>query len=417
MKVEISIPEVVDIFKEINKQPEQLYEMIRVDIRETVGKYLSELMDAELTHFLGRKRYERRQGNVNHRNGSYDRNFTLKGIGEVDIQVPRDRQGNFKTHVIPRSKRYEDAIRQDLCLMFLTGISTRTLSMISKKLIGRKISAGEVSNANKELIEAAEKWRTRDLSQELFKYIFVDGVCFDMRIGKSIETVPVLVAIGVKKSGHKMVLGLQAGDKESASNWREFFKDFKKRGLNSQEVTLGIMDGLPGLERVFKEEFTNSRVQRCQVHVARNILAKVSKKLKKAVADDLRSIFYASSKKKAKEFVEQFTNKWEKDLPSAVKCLDSSINSCLTFFDFPEEEWISLRTTNIIERLNKEFKRRTKSMEIVAGERACYTLLAFICLKMELHWRSNPIGKVRNNLPFFKELAVDQAVINFTQNS
>lgn len=411
MKVEISVPEVVNIFKEIQEQPEQLYEMIRTDIRETIGKYLSGLMDAELTHFLGRKRYERRQGDVNHRNGSYDRNFTLKGIGEVDLQVPRDRKGAFKTNVIPRGKRYEDALRQDVCLMFLTGISTRSLSMISKKLIGRKISAGEVSNVNKQLIEAAEKWRTRDLSEESIKYMFVDGVCFDMRIGKSIETVPVLVAIGVKETGHKLVLGLQAGDKESASNWREFFKDLKKRRLDCQKVTLGIMDGLPGLERVFKEEFSNAKIQRCQVHVAKNVLAKVTKKFKTAVADDIRSIFYASSKKKAMEFFSEFKKRWGKDLPSAVKCLDNSIVACLTFFTFPEEEWISLRTSNIIERLNKEFKRRTKPMEIVAGEQACYTLLAFISIKMELHWRSNPIGKVRKNLPFFKELAHN----NFTQ--
>ena len=119
----------------------------------------------------------------------------------------------------------------------------------------------------------------------------LDGVCFDMRIGKSIETVPVLVAIGVEESGHKLVLGLQAGDKESASNWREFFKDLKNRGLDFGKVTLGIMDGLPGLERVFKEEFTNAKTQRCQVHVARNVLAKVPKSLKKAVSDDMRSIF------------------------------------------------------------------------------------------------------------------------------
>ena len=254
MKLEISVPEVVNIFKEIQEKPEQLFEMIRSDIRQTIGQYLSDLMDAELTHFLGRKRYERLQGDVNHRNGSYDRNFTLKGIGEVDIQVPRDRKGEFKTRVIPRGKQYENALRQDLCLMFLTGISTRSLSMISKKLIGRRISATEVSNVNRELIEAAEKWRTRDLSEESIKYMFLDGVCFDMRIGKSIETVPVLVAIGVKKTGHKLVLGMQAGDKESASNWREFFKDIKKRGLDGREVTLGIMDGLPGLDRVFKEE-------------------------------------------------------------------------------------------------------------------------------------------------------------------
>ena len=413
MKVKISVPEAVTIFKEIQKQPEKVFEMIRVEIRESVGKYLSKMMGLELTDFLGRVPYERKERNTNHRNGSYNRRFTLKGIGEVDLKVPRDRKGNFKTQVIPRSKRYEDEIRQDLCLMFLTGISTRTLSMISTRLIGRKISPAEISNVNKELIDAVEKWRSRDLSEESIKYLFLDGVCFHMRIDGSIETVPVLVAIGVTETGRKLVLGLQAGDKESASNWRESIKDLKKRGLDGRNATLGIMDGLPGLERVFKEEFPKAKVQRCQVHVAKNVLAKVPKKLKQAVADDMRSIFYASSKKKALEFFAAFKKKWEKELPSAVKCLESSIDSCLTFFKFPEEEWISLRTTNIIERLNKEFKRRTKPMEILAGENACYTLLAFICIKMELHWRSNPIGKVHYNLPSLKKL-VDK---NFTQKT
>ena len=413
MKVEISVPEVVSIFKEIQEQPERIFEMIRVEIRENVGEYLSELMKVELTRFLGRESYERVESDVDHRNGSYGRHFTLKGIGEVGVKVPRDRDGNFKTQVIPRSKRYESELRQDLSMMFLTGVSTRALSMMSKRLIGRKISPSEVSNANKELIDAVENWRTRDLSEETVKYLFLDGVNFDMRIGGSIEKVPVLVAIGVTETGHKRVLGFQAGDKESAPTWREFFKDLKKRGLDGSKMVLGVMDGLPGLEKVFKEEFPKAKVQRCQVHVVRNVLAKVPKKLKKAVADDIRSIFYASSKQKAMGFFDIFREKWRRDLPSAVKCLENSIEACLTYLMCPEEEWISLRTTNIIERLNKEFKRRTKPMEIVAGENACYTLLAFICLKMELHWKSNPIGKVRKNLPFFKELVET----NFTQKT
>lgn len=414
MRVKISVPEVVEMFKEIQAQPEKLFEMIRGEVRQTVGHYLSKMMGMELTHFLGREPYERGQGEVNHRNGSYDRNFTLKGIGEVGLKIPRDRKGSFKTQIIPRSKQYEDELREDLTFMFLTGISTRSLSMISNRLIGRKISPAEVSNANKELIEAVEGWRTRDLSKHAIKYLFVDGVCFDMRIDRRIEKVPVLVAIGVTETGHKLVLGFQAGDKESASHWREFFKDLKIRGLDGRKVTLGIMDGLTGLEKVFREEFPNAKVQRCQLHVARNVLAKVTtKRLKKAVADGMRSIFYSSSKDKAMVFFAEFKERWEKEIPSAVKCLENSLDACLTFFRYPEEEWISLRTTNIIERLNKEFKRRTKPMEIVAGENACYTLLAFICLKMELHWRSNPIGKVRKNLPFLKELTDN----NFTQNN
>jgi putative transposase len=280
-------------------------------------------------------------------------------------------------------------------------------------LIGRRISATEVSNASKQLTDAAEAWRQRDLSKEKIKYIYADGTLFPMRIERSIERVPLLVAIGVTEDGYRTVLGIQSGDKESATTWREFFADLKRRGLDSSAVELGIIDGLPGLERIFKEEFLNAKVQRCQIHVARNILAKVPKKLKKIIADEVRSIFYASSKKKALEFFNQFKDRWEKEIPSAVKCLENSLESCLTYLKFPEEEWVCLRTTNVIERVNKEFKRRTKPMEILAGERSCYTLLAFICLKMELTWRSKPIGKVPINLPSLRKLAEN----NFTQNS
>ncbi len=412
MKMEITVTEALEMINEIRKQPDDLFEMIRTDVRQSVGHYLSELMDTELTDFLGRKRYERIEGNRNHRNGSYGRKYTLKGIGNVAVQVPRDRNGDSRTHVIPRSRQYEDALREDLCVMFLSGVSTRTLSLMSEKLIGRKISATEVSNASKQLAGAVEAWRERDLSVEPIKYMYIDGTLFSMRIDGSIEKVPVLVVIGVTETGHRTVLGLQSGDKESATSWREMFKDLKKRGLDASRIQLGIMDGLPGLERVFSEEFAKAKVQRCQIHVSRNILAKVPKKLKKDVADEVRSIFYAASKSKAMAFFESFKAKREKDLPSAVKCLANSLSACLTYLQYPDEEWVCLRTTNVIERVNKEFKRRTKPMEILAGERSCYTLLTFVCLKMEIHWRSKPIGKVAANLPFMKNMAE----YNFTHN-
>jgi len=411
VKVEISVSEIVQVFKEIQEQPEKILEMVKTDMPHAVGGYLSEIMRLELTKYLGRQPYERTDEQTNHRNGSYPRCFTLKGIGEVPVQMPRDRNGEYQTQVIPKSKRYEDELRQDIAMLFLSGVSTRTLAMISHRLIGQKISAGEVSRCSRELVQAIENWRNRNLSLMRFKYLFCDGVYFEMRVARTIEKVSVLVVIGVAENGQKQVISIQSGDKESASSWRETFKDLKHRGLDSQTVTLGIMDGLPGLEKVFREEFPQGKVQRCQVHVARNVLAKVPQKLKQDVADDIRSIFYASSRQKALEFSNQFTERWQKEVPSAVKCLQNSLDSCLTFFDFPEEEWISLRTTNVIERLNKEFKRRTKPMEIVAGENACYTLLAFISLKMEIHWRSNPVGKVRYNLPTLRNLIEG----NFTQ--
>ena len=413
MKIKLSVPEFLLVCKAFRLRPERIFKMIRSEIREAVGHYLNEMMKAELTDYLGRQPYERKNSDGNHRNDGYHRSVTLKGIGTVGVEVPRDRKGLFKSLVLPRSKQMEEGLRRDICLMFLTGISTRTLSMLSSQLIGRRISHSQVSLVSKELIDAVEQWRERDLSAERIKYLFVDGVCFKMRVAKSVENVPVLVAIGVYESGQRMVLGLQAGDKESATCWREFFKDLKRRGLDGRNVQLGIMDGLPGLERIFTEEFPKANIQRCQVHVAKNVLAKVPMKLKQAVADDVRTIFYASSKKKAMEYFEIFQQKWEMEVPSAIKCLERSIANCLTFFHFPKEDWICLRTSNIIERLNKEFKRRTKPMEIVAGERACYTLLAFICLKMELHWRNFPMGKRASYLPVLQNLEL----ANFTQSS
>jgi putative transposase len=413
MKMEITVTEAMELINEIRQQPYSLFEMIRETVKENVGQYLNEIMETELSGFLGRGRYERVEGENNHRNGSYKRRFTLKGIGEVGVKVPRDRKGEFATQVLPRGKQYEDSLREDLCGMFLAGASTRTLALMSERLIGRRISPMEVSNASRELVGAVEEWRERDLSKEPIKYMYIDGTLFSMRVDGSVEKVPVLVVVGVTEEGYRTILAVQSGDKESAGTWRELFRDIKDRGLNRDRVTLGIMDGLPGLEKVFLQEFPKAKVQRCQVHVARNVLAKVPKKLKKTIADEVRSIFYASSKRKALGFFEQFKSDWEEELPSAVKCLENSLESCLTYLGFPEEEWICLRTTNVIERVNKEFKRRTKPMEIVAGERACYTLLAFVSLKMELHWRSKPIGKVPLTLPFLNKLKEN----NFTQDS
>ena len=201
-----------------------MFELIRTDVKEMVGNYISELLYIELKDHLKRNRYERSaETDPNYRNASppalttcvnnraggdiYDRKFCIKSVGDTTITVPRDRKGTYKPKVLPRFKRYEESIKEDLTLMYLTGISTRSLSLLSNKLIGRKLSPQEVSNANKELISAIEKWRNRDLSKENIKYIYLDGVNFHMRI-KGIQTVPVLVAIGVDINGYRLSLGI-----------------------------------------------------------------------------------------------------------------------------------------------------------------------------------------------------------------
>lgn len=378
---------------ELKENPGCILKQMKEVMTNGIAGFLNTFMEMELTLFLGRKRYERSPFFVkkNFRNGGYERSFGLKGFGEVRIKIPRDRNGQFHTDVLPRYQRCEDAVAKEVVTLFLGGLSTRAIGRISEMLLGYKVSAGTVSNYNDLLQDKVFAWRNRDLSGVDVQYMYVDGVNFDCRMGDSVEKYPVLVAVAMFPDGTKTVLGFQGGDKESASSWREFFKDLKARGLDAGKVRLGIMDGLPGLEKVFGEEFTSAEVQRCQVHLARNVMSKVPVKMRQEVADGLRDIFYASSRDKAMSCYEAFMEKYKSLLPSAAKCLEKSVGSALTYLKFDKSLWVSLRTTNPIERINKEFKRRTKPMEIAGGEASLYNILAFVSLKMECGWRNAPV--------------------------
>jgi putative transposase len=405
LQLSVNLPELREMAKNIPQLGANgVMDLMKLDIKSQATDFINGVMDCEFELFLGRDKYERVSGveiSERHlRNGHYQRTFAVKGLGRLNVKVPRDRQGNYQTKVLEPYKRNEVSIEEDVAALYLLGQSTRSLALISERLLGTQISASKVSECSGRLIASVEKWRSRPLT-ETFKYLYLDGTNFSMRIDKKIVKVCVLVVIGVDEFGIKQVIALQAGDKESAGTWRQLFKDLKARGLNRQAIKLGIMDGLAGLEKVFKEEFPGAKIQRCQVHVARNVLCKVPQNMKQKVADDIRSIFYASTKEKSMKFFEEFKRRYEKTIPSAVKCLEGSLESTLCYLSFPEAEWISLRTTNPIERLNKEFKRRTKSMEIVAGEASCYNLLAVISLRMEVYWKRHPIT-FQKSLPWFK---------------
>ncbi len=299
LNVSLDLSEVREFAKNLPKLKENIFEIMNLDTKRIAKDFLETMMSAEISLFLGREKYERQTlvavKSRNYRNGWYNRSFCVKGIGQIEMRIPRDRNGQFQTTIIPKYERIDDRIKQDCLLLYLTGLSTRTLEMISKRLFDRKISKTEISELSKELAPKIEQWRNREIS-EAFKYLYIDGTNFSMRVDNSISKVCVLVVIGVNEKNQKQVLALQAGDKESSSTWRQLFKDLKRRGLEGSKVQLGLMDGLPGLEKVFKEEFINAEVQRCQVHLARNVLTKCPAKIKEQVADDLRSIFYASSR-------------------------------------------------------------------------------------------------------------------------
>lgn len=384
---EVKLYDVKVSLEKFKVDPYGMFEQMVQRWRQQFADGISKLMDAELEIYLGK---EQLNGVLNSRNGYIDRNFTVKGIGTLGIRIPRDRKGRYQSCIIPPRQRYDIRIQQDMALMHLGGMSCRTISLMSERLFGRTLSAQEVSEATGKLHNEVERWRQRPLEQP-YRYLFCDGSYFAIRRG-TVNKESILVVIGVDYGGCRSVLGFQGGDKESSKTWDEFFGDLIRRGLDNERVELGIMDGLTGLEDVFKKRFPKATVQRCQIHKVRNVLAKAPKRFHEEMRPMMRKVFYNEDRKSSTESLEIFKSKWERLCPDSTHCLEKDLSALLAFYDFPKNHWPSLRTTNPIERLNKEFKRRTNSMEIVGGEKSIYTLLAYLSIKMELSWRSSKVG-------------------------
>jgi transposase-like protein len=202
-QLESNVSEIEKVFKEIMENPEKMFELFQFDMKQICEKALVGLLQLELSEFLGREKYERiKDRQPNYRNGSYERLYTVKNIGTLHIQVPRDRNGQFQSKLLKRYERYDKALEKDIALMYLSGLSTRGISLISKTLIGRKISASEVSKVTAELLHGIEAWRQRPLDTLRIQYMYIDGVNLTMRVDNRIEKVPILVVIGVTECKH-----------------------------------------------------------------------------------------------------------------------------------------------------------------------------------------------------------------------
>lgn len=319
-------------------------------IRGFIKHAVEQAIKQELTNFLGYENYQRgKEKRDNNRNGFYERDLlTRYGLIE-DIQVARDRKGEFESRVLPRYRRREEKIDRQIIDLFIGGISTRKMKKITEELLGKGYSPGTISRINKQLTQEMRAWLEQPIEDNI-AYIFLDGLNLPVK-RFTVSKESLLVAIGITADGYRIILGVQLGDRESASFWREFFKDLKRRGLKGENLILGIMDGLPGLEQAFAEAFPKARVQRCVVHKLRNVAAKLPRKIQKDCLDQAKRIFYADSSEEAEKRFQTWKATWEKVAPSAVSCLEAAV---LSFYTQPKLSWKLLRSTNTIERTFKE---------------------------------------------------------------
>ena len=336
----------------------EFHELLREKLKEAVRYTLMTVLEAEVEAYVGAANYERVPTRQDYRNGSYSRNL-VTGVGEIEnLVVPRTRNG-FKTQVFEQYQRRQADLDEAICDMFVSGGSTAQVGRIVEKLTKTKPSPSTVSRVFHGLEEEFDGWKKRALDKR-YLYVFGDGTYFSVIYDKEGHKMPILAVIGITTEGQREVLGFRVGERENQMAWEDLMIDLKERGV--EHVDLWITDGNQATINAVKAQFSNSARQRCVKHKMDNILSYIPKKQQEIVKPELKAIFYQDSREKADQHVAAFIEKYQDIYPTAIDCLKRDLEACLTFYAFPKQHWKTIRTTNVIERLFLEVKRRTKKM-------------------------------------------------------
>jgi len=345
-------------------------------VRQSVQEVLNSLLDAEADQLTNAHKYERTEGRQDTRAGHYTRKL-LTGAGEVELEVPKLRTLTFESAIIERYRRRESSVEEALVEMYLAGVSTRRIEDITELLWDAKLSAGTVSRLNGKVYEQIEAWRKRPL-ERTYPYVFLDGVYLKRNWGGEYENVAILIAMAVNERGEREVIGATEGMKEDKESWLAFLRHLKERGL--QGTQLFTADKCTGLIESMAEVFPQARYQRCVVHFYRNIFSVVPRKKVKETAAMLKAIHAQEDKVAALKKLGDVTEKLqEMKLYDAAQKVEAAAIETLTYMDFPREHWRRIRTNNAIERLNREIKRRTKSIGAFPEGRSA---LMLVCARL-----------------------------------
>ena len=331
----------------------ELKELVRKSVEET----LNELLDKEAEELTGAARYERNEARQGYRSGHYSRKLSTTS-GEVVLNMPKLKGVTFETAIIERYRRRESSVEEALIEMYLAGVSVRRVEDISEALWGSRVSASTISDLNKKAYVHIEEWRNRALKGE-YPYVYVDGIYLKRNWGGEFENVSILVAIGVNSDGYREVIGAAEGMKEDKESWTNFLVWLKERGLKGVKMVVG--DKCLGICESVNEVFPEAKYQRCTVHFYRNVFSAIPRNRMREVTRMLKAIHAQESKeaarKKAKDVVEQLR---AMKLKEAAKKVEDGIEETLTYMDFPSQHWLKIRTNNVIERMNREIRRRTR---------------------------------------------------------
>ena len=351
-------------------------------LRPLIREVLQEVMEADMDEALGAEKGERTESRVGYRSGYYNRTLVTR-VGKLELRVPQDRQGRFRTEVFERYQRSEKALVGAMTEMYVQGVSTRKVKAITEELCGHEVSASTISRLNVKLDEELERFAKRPLT-EPYPYLILDARYERVREDGVIGSRAVMIAIGIDWEGRRNILAVELANRESITSWRDFCLALKARGL--QGMQLVISDDHPGLRKAIAEIFTEAAWQRCYVHFLRNALDYLPKKADNDCLTELRWIYDRRNIEEARQDLAAWLKKWAGRYAKLCDWVESNIEETLTFYRLPRQHHKNLKSTNLLERLNEEIKRRTLVVRIFPNVDACLRLIRALAVEMHENW-------------------------------
>ncbi len=343
---------------------------------------LQTVLEGEMTEFLGAAPGERTASRSGYRAGYYSRSLVTR-IGKLELSVPRDRNGEFSTALFERYQRSEKALVAALAEMYVQGVSTRKVKAITEELCGHTFSASTISQINKGLDESLARFANRRLQEE-YPYLILDARYEKVREDAVIQSQAVLVAIGINWEGQRQVLAVELANRESRSTWKDFLVRLKERGLAGVEFV--VSDDHAGLKRAIGEVLPEAAWQRCYVHFLRNALDYLPRRADDDCLQELRWLYDRRDSQEAQRDLAAWIARWAGKYPRLVDWVEANIGETLTFYRLPRQHHKHLKSTNMLERLNEEIKRRTRVVRIFPNPESCLRLVRALCVETHEAW-------------------------------
>ncbi len=363
-------------------------------MQQQYRQFLEDLMGYERQRFLNAQPYERSAQRVDQANGFYRRRLTTR-LGGLDLQVPRTRSGHFHPQVLPRYQRREPVINEALKQVFLLGVSTRQAGRALATLVEDAVSAATVSAVSQALDASVLSFHRRRLADH-YRYLILDGVSVRIRLVGKVQRRMVLCAYGVTREGKRELIDFQIVKAEGEDTWYGFLWNLWSRGLRGEFLELIATDGQAGLIRALGRLWSAVPHQRCWAHKLRNLENKL-KASQRPCLDEAKLIYQADHRTEAIRRFRDWKRRWQREAPKAVACLEQDLEALLAFFDCPKAHWRRLRTTNVIERLFVEVRRRIRTMCAFTTRSSCERILFSVFDRMNTHWSRHPLPAFTQN--------------------